>query len=69
MASSGYSQVEPASFYQMGFVPPGMGRGNPDISLLASVVTLGYCAYLGGIAFSVGGTSAAAPLFAGYGLT
>lgn len=66
MASGGYSQVEPAPFYQVGFVPPGMGRGNPDVSLPASVVTPGYFAYLGGIAYPVGGTSAAAPLFAGY---
>lgn len=66
MASGGYSQVEPAPFYQMGFVPPGMGRGNPDVSLPASVVTPGYFAYLGGIAYPVGGTSASAPLFAGY---
>ncbi len=66
MASGGYSRVEPMPFYQSGFVAAGMGRANPDVSLPASVVTPGYYTYIGGIAYPVGGTSAAAPLFAGY---
>ncbi len=66
MASGGYSRVEPLPFYQSGFVPAGMGRANPDVSLPASVVTPGYYTYIDGTAYPVGGTSAAAPLFAGY---
>lgn len=66
MASGGYSRVESMPFYQSGFVAAGMGRANPDVSLPASVVTPGYYTYIGGTAYPVGGTSAAAPLFAAY---
>lgn len=66
MAGGGYSTLERAPWYQMGFVPAGEGRGNPDFSLPASVITPGYFVYIGGTAYYVGGTSASAPLFAGF---
>lgn len=66
IAGGGYSTLEPVPFYQWGLVPPGAGRGNPDFSLPASVVTPGYFTYLGGTPYYVGGTSASAPLFAGF---
>ncbi len=66
IAGGGYSTLEPAPSYQQGFVPPGKGRGNPDFAFPASVVTPGYFAYFDGQAYFFGGTSASAPLFAGW---
>ncbi|NMP23536.1 S53 family peptidase [Sulfobacillus harzensis] len=66
IAGGGYSTLEPRPSYQDQVVPPYLGRGNPDFSLPASVVTPGYFAYLGGQTYYVGGTSASAPLFAGF---
>lgn len=66
MASGGFSTLEPKPLYQYGFSPPGVGRGTPDFSLPASVVTPGYFFFMFGIPNLVGGTSASAPLFAGY---
>ncbi len=66
IAGGGYSTLEPRPAYQRQVVPANEGRGNPDFSLPASVVTPGYFAYLGGQAYFVGGTSASAPLFAGF---
>ncbi len=66
IAGGGYSRLEPAPAYQAGLVPPGDGRGNPDFSFPASVVTPGYFAYFDGTAYFFGGTSASAPLFAGW---
>lgn len=66
MASGGYSLLEPRPAYQAGFVPKNAGRGNPDFSFPASVVTPGYFAYFSSVPFNFGGTSASAPLFAGW---
>lgn len=66
MAGGGYSLVEPRPAYQNGFVPGNKGRGNPDVSFPASVVTPGYFAYFANAPFNFGGTSASAPLFAGW---
>lgn len=66
IAGGGYSTLEPVPFYQSGYVSPQQGRGNPDFSLPASVVTPGYFVYIGGTPYYVGGTSASAPLFAGF---
>lgn len=66
IAGGGYSAVEPAPTYQAGPVPPGDGRGNPDFSFPASVVTPGHFAYFDGTAYFFGGTSASVPLFAGW---
>lgn len=66
MGGGGYSLLEPTPVYQQGLVPPGDGRANPDFSLPASVVTPGYFIYIGGTPYFAGGTSASAPLFAGF---
>lgn len=66
MAGGGYSLVEPRPSYQQSFVPKSDGRGNPDIAFPASVVTPGYFAYFSSVPFLFGGTSASAPLFAGW---
>lgn len=66
MGGGGYSLLEPTPWYQRPFVPPGRGRGTPDFSLPASLVTPGYFAYIGGTPYFLGGTSAGAPLFAGF---
>ena len=66
IAGGGYSLLVPAPSYQQGLVPLGAGRGNPDFSFPASVVTPGYFAYFDGIPYFFGGTSASAPLFAGW---
>lgn len=66
MAGGGYSLVEPRPSYQNGFVTGKQGRGNPDVSFPASVVTPGYFAYFANAPFNFGGTSASAPLFAGW---
>lgn len=66
MAGGGYSLIEPRPSYQNGFVPGNEGRGNPDVSFPASVVTPGYFAYFANAPFNFGGTSASAPLFAGW---
>lgn len=66
MAGGGYSLLEPRPAYQAGFVPKSDGRGNPDFSFPASVVTPGYFAYFANAPFNFGGTSASAPLFAGW---
>lgn len=66
MAGGGYSLLEPRPSYQNGFVPGHQGRGNPDVSFPASVVTPGYFAYFANVPFNFGGTSASAPLFAGW---
>jgi kumamolisin len=46
------------------FAAPGKGRGIPDVAANASAST-GYLIWADGIAMSLGGTSAAAPLWAG----
>ncbi len=66
IAGGGYSQIEARPAYQQKFVPASDGRGNPDVSFPASVVTPGYFAYFANAPFLFGGTSASAPLFAGF---
>lgn len=66
IAGGGYSLIEPRPSYQQHFVPNSQGRGNPDLSFPASVVTPGYFAYFANAPFLFGGTSASAPLFAGW---
>lgn len=66
IAGGGYSLIEPRPSYQQSFVPSSDGRGNPDLSFPASVVTPGYFAYFASAPFLFGGTSASAPLFAGW---
>lgn len=66
IAGGGYSKIEPRPAYQKKFVPSNVGRGNPDVSFPASVVTPGYFAYFANAPFLFGGTSASAPLFAGF---
>ncbi len=66
IAGGGYSKIEPRPAYQKTFVPSSVGRGNPDVSFPASVVTPGYFAYFANAPFLFGGTSASAPLFAGF---
>jgi subtilase family serine protease len=66
MAGGGYSTLVPQPAYQAGLAPAGTGRGVPDFSLPASVVTPGYFIFIDGQPALVGGTSTAAPLFAGY---
>lgn len=66
IAGGGYSLIEPRPAYQQKFVPNSQGRGNPDLSFPASVVTPGYFAYFANAPFLFGGTSASAPLFAGW---
>ncbi|PSR21366.1 MAG: hypothetical protein C7B47_17315 [Sulfobacillus thermosulfidooxidans] len=66
IAGGGYSLIEPRPSYQQSFVPSSEGRGNPDVSFPASVVTPGYFAYFSNVPFLFGGTSASAPLFAGW---
>ncbi len=66
IAGGGYSQIEARPAYQKQFVPSSDGRGNPDVSFPASVVTPGYFAYFANAPFLFGGTSASAPLFAGF---
>lgn len=66
MAGGGYSLLVKRPQYQKAFVPPTLGRANPDLSFPASVVTPGYFAYFANAPFLFGGTSASAPLFAGF---
>jgi hypothetical protein len=67
MATGGVSSLVPLPLYQAPVVKPGtFGRTTPDYSLPASVVTPGYFGYIDGAPYFIGGTSAAAPLFAGY---
>lgn len=66
IASGGISTIEPVPFYQSALTPSLSGRMTPDFSFPASVVTPGYFAYFDGAPNLSGGTSAAAPLFAGY---
>lgn len=66
MASGGVSTLERAPGYQAALNPTLSGRLTPDISLPASVVTPGYYAYFDGGPNLSGGTSAGAPLFAGW---
>lgn len=66
IASGAISTVEPAPFYQTAFNPGLSGRMTPDISLPASVVTPGWFAFFDGSENLSGGTSAGAPLFAGW---
>lgn len=66
MGGGGYSLLEPHPVYQDGLVPPTAGRSTPDFSFPASVVTPGYFAYFEQSPTLFGGTSASAPLFAGW---
>lgn len=66
MAGGGYSQIEARPSYQSQVVPASDGRADPDLSFPASVVTPGYFAYFANVPFNFGGTSASAPLFAGW---
>lgn len=66
MASGGVSTIESAPSYQTALTPGLTGRMTPDVSLPASVVTPGYFGYFDGQPNLSGGTSAAAPLFAGW---
>ncbi|MDA8193221.1 MAG: protease pro-enzyme activation domain-containing protein [Thermaerobacter sp.] len=66
IASGGVSTLEPAPYYQTHLNPTLPGRMTPDFSLPASVVTPGYYAFFGGWPNLSGGTSAGAPLFAGW---
>lgn len=71
IAGGGFSTIEPTPSYQLPFVSASSGRGNPDFSLPASVITPGYFFYYptqeaAAVPGLVGGTSASAPLFAGF---
>lgn len=66
MGSGGVSSVESAPSYQLALNPNLTGRMTPDVSLPASVITPGYFGYFNGQPGLAGGTSAGAPLFAGY---
>ncbi|MDA8206804.1 MAG: IPT/TIG domain-containing protein, partial [Thermaerobacter sp.] len=66
IAGGGYSSLEPAPSYQVPVIGSATGRGNPDFSLPASVITPGYFFFYDGLPGLVGGTSASAPLFAGF---
>lgn len=66
MASGGISTIEAAPSYQTQLNPGLSGRMTPDIALPASVVTPGYYAWFDGGPNLSGGTSAGAPLFAGW---
>lgn len=65
MGGGGISQLEPEPAYQY-LTIRASGRVNPDFSFPASVVTPGYLAFFDGTAYLFGGTSADAPLFAGF---
>ncbi len=66
MGGGGFSSLEPEPGYQQMVAPGAPGRGNPDFSFAASVLTPGYFAYFDGSPYFFGGTSASAPLFAGW---
>lgn len=66
-AGGGYSTIESVPTYQRGTVPNNApGRANPDWSFPASVITPGYFMYFDGQPGLSGGTSASAPLSAGW---
>lgn len=65
MGGGGVSQLEPEPAYQA-LAIRASGRVNPDFSFPASVVTPGYLAFFDGTLYLFGGTSASAPLFAGW---
>jgi hypothetical protein len=67
LGGGGYSQFFSVPAWQAGVVPPSApGRGVPDIALPASGIFPGIAMTLGGQSTTLGGTSMAAPLFAGY---
>lgn len=67
LGGGGVSTLEPVPSYQAATVPAGTsGRLVPDLSLPASLLAPGFFVYVAGDPVQVGGTSAAAPLFAGY---
>ena len=66
IASGGISTIEPTPGYQAMMNPSLTGRMTPDLSLPASVVTPGYFGFFDGAENLSGGTSAGAPLFAGW---
>lgn len=66
MGSGGISTIEAAPGYQQMLNYQLSGRMTPDFSLPASVVTPGYYTYFDGSPGLSGGTSAGAPLFAGW---
>lgn len=65
MGGGGVSQLEPEPAWQL-LARPAAGRINPDFSFDGSVVTPGILAFYDGTAYLFGGTSADAPLFAGW---
>ena len=66
IASGGISTIESAPSYQTMMNYNLSGRMTPDFSLPASVVTPGFYTYFDGSPGLSGGTSAGAPLFAGW---
>lgn len=66
MGGGGFSSLVAEPGYQAMVDPGTPGRGNPDFSFAASVLTPGYFAYFNGVPYYFGGTSASAPLFAGW---
>ncbi len=61
----GSSQIWPKPTYQSGYGTSPTRRDAPDVALNADPNT-GYDLFIGGVAQTIGGTSAAAPLWAGY---
>ncbi|WDL95240.1 S53 family peptidase [Alicyclobacillus sp. ALC3] len=66
MGSGGISTFNTAPWYEMLMNRNLPGAISPDVSLPASVITPGYFGYFNGVPNLSGGTSASAPLFAGY---
>jgi hypothetical protein len=67
MTGGGYSLTQPVPAWQASFLPPGAtGRGVPDVAMPASSTFPGITWTLDGQSSVSGGTSLAAPLFAGF---